>query len=144
MTPALRIGSGESHFNFPLIVRDKVTRHYPQSTTFEEKGEPPKRNRAERLFIVLSHLQRHYAGKLVNHIAVRLCEGPFSLLPTTTSVSVAGSATERSKLANTSLSMRVPNRFFSLLQLRQCRWWGQRPRGRNQLSLRCQEVWGAI
>ena len=64
---------------------------------------PAKRNRAERLFIVLSHLQRHYGGKLANHLAVRGCEGPFSLLQ---------------------------------LQ-RQCRWWGQRPRGRNRLTPRC-------
>ena len=34
--------SGESHFNVSLIVnvRDKVTRQCPQTTTFEEKGEP--------------------------------------------------------------------------------------------------------
>ena len=31
-----------------LIVRDEVTRHCPQTTTFEEKGEP-KRNRAAAL-----------------------------------------------------------------------------------------------
>ena len=39
MTPALRkMGSDESHFNVSLIVRDKVTRQCPQTTTFEEKG----------------------------------------------------------------------------------------------------------
>ena len=31
--------SDESHFNVSLIVRDKVTRQCPQTTTFEEKGE---------------------------------------------------------------------------------------------------------
>ena len=35
-----------SHFNVSLIVRDKVTRQCPQTTTFEEKGEP-KRIRTE-------------------------------------------------------------------------------------------------
>ena len=43
MTPAL---SDESHFNVSLIVRDKVTRQCPQTTIFEEKGEP-KRIRTE-------------------------------------------------------------------------------------------------
>ena len=37
----IRVGSDESHFNVSLIVRDKVTRQCPQTTTFEaEKGEP--------------------------------------------------------------------------------------------------------
>ena len=40
------MGSGESRFNVSLIVRDKVTRQCPQTTTFEEKGEP-KRIRTE-------------------------------------------------------------------------------------------------
>ena len=41
------MGSGESHFNVSLIVRDKVSGLCPQTTTFfEEKGQP-KRNRAE-------------------------------------------------------------------------------------------------
>ena len=35
----IKMGSDESHFNFSLIVRDKVTRQCPQTTTFEEKGE---------------------------------------------------------------------------------------------------------
>ena len=33
------MGSDESHFNVSLIVRDEVARQYPQTTTFEEKGE---------------------------------------------------------------------------------------------------------
>ncbi len=37
-----------SHFNVLLIVRDKVTKQCPQTTTFEEKGEP-KRYRTEVL-----------------------------------------------------------------------------------------------
>ena len=40
------MGSDENHFNVSLIVRDKVTRQCPQTTTFEEKGEP-KRIRTE-------------------------------------------------------------------------------------------------
>ena len=36
MTPALRMGSDESGFNVSLIMRDKVTRQCPQTTTFEE------------------------------------------------------------------------------------------------------------
>ena len=31
------MGSDESHFNVSLIIRDKVTRQCPQTTTFEEK-----------------------------------------------------------------------------------------------------------
>ena len=42
----VKMGSDESHFNVSLIVRDKVTRQCPQTTTFEEKGEP-KRIRTE-------------------------------------------------------------------------------------------------
>ena len=35
----IKMGSGESHFNVSLVVRDKVIRQRPQTTTFEEKGE---------------------------------------------------------------------------------------------------------
>ena len=42
----IKVGSEESHFNVSLIVKDKVTRQCPQTTTFEEKGEP-KRIRTE-------------------------------------------------------------------------------------------------
>ena len=35
----IKMGSDESHFNVSLIVRDKVTRQCPKTTTFEEKGE---------------------------------------------------------------------------------------------------------
>ena len=44
----IKMGSDESHFNVSLIVRDKVTIPCPQTTTFEEKGEP-KRGRTEVL-----------------------------------------------------------------------------------------------
>ena len=36
------MGSDESHFNISLIVMDKVTRQCPQTTTFEERGEPKR------------------------------------------------------------------------------------------------------
>ena len=36
----IKMGSDESHFNVALIVRDKVTRQCPQTTTVEVKGEP--------------------------------------------------------------------------------------------------------
>ena len=42
----VKMGSDESHFNDSLIVKDKVTRQCPQTTIFEEKGEP-KRVRTE-------------------------------------------------------------------------------------------------
>ena len=44
----IKMGSDESHFNVSLIVRDKVTRQCPQTTIFEEKGEP-RRYRTEVL-----------------------------------------------------------------------------------------------
>ena len=46
----IKVGSDESHFHVSLIVRDKVTRQCPQTTTLEEKGEP-KRNRTEVLLL---------------------------------------------------------------------------------------------
>ena len=42
----IKVGSNESHFNVSIIVRDKVTRQCPQTTTSEEKREP-KRIRTE-------------------------------------------------------------------------------------------------
>ena len=38
----IMMGSDESYFNVLLIVRDKVTRQCPQTTTFEEKREPKR------------------------------------------------------------------------------------------------------
>ena len=38
----IKMGSDESHFNVSLTVRDKDTRRYPQTTTFEEKGQPKR------------------------------------------------------------------------------------------------------
>ena len=34
------MGSDESHLNVSLIVRDKGTRQCPQTTSFEDRGEP--------------------------------------------------------------------------------------------------------
>ena len=42
----IKMDSDESLFNVSLIVRDKVTRQCPQTTTLEEKSEP-KRIRTE-------------------------------------------------------------------------------------------------
>ena len=44
----IKMGNDESHFNVSLIVRVKVTRPCPQTTAFEETGEP-KRIRTEVL-----------------------------------------------------------------------------------------------
>jgi len=38
----IKLGSDESHLNVSLIVRDKVTRQCPKTTTVEEKGEPKR------------------------------------------------------------------------------------------------------
>ena len=46
----IEAGSDESHLNVSLIVRDKVTRQCPQTTTLEEKGEP-KQIRTEVLLL---------------------------------------------------------------------------------------------
>ena len=43
----IKMGSDQSHFNVSLTLRDKVTRQWPQTTTFEEKGEPKRRIRTE-------------------------------------------------------------------------------------------------
>ena len=38
----IKVSTDESHFNVSLIVRDKVTRQCPETTIFEEKGEPKR------------------------------------------------------------------------------------------------------
>ena len=38
----IKMGSDVSHFNVSLIVRDKDPRQCPQTTSFEEKGEPKR------------------------------------------------------------------------------------------------------
>ena len=47
----IKMGSDENHFSVSLIVRNKVTRQFPQTTTLlEEKGEL-KRYRSEALLL---------------------------------------------------------------------------------------------
>ena len=41
----IKVGSDGSHFNVSLIVRDKITRQRPQTTTFQVKGELTDSNR---------------------------------------------------------------------------------------------------
>ena len=54
------MGSSESGcFNVSLIVKDKVTRQCPQSTTFEEKGVP-KRIPAEVPLLTHGILLSHF------------------------------------------------------------------------------------
>ena len=43
MTLALKMSSDESHFNFSLIVKDKVARHSLQTTTFLEEKKKKKK-----------------------------------------------------------------------------------------------------
>ena len=68
----IKMGSDESHFNVSLIVRDKVTRPCPQTTTFEVKGEP-KRYRTEVL--PLTSLPPYRLAKPA--LAVRIQVMPF-------------------------------------------------------------------
>ena len=48
----IKTDSAGNHFNISLIVRDKVTRQCPQTTTFLKRGGEPKRNRAEALLLI--------------------------------------------------------------------------------------------
>ena len=56
--PTLRWAAMRAILMFLLIVRDKVTRPCPQTTTFEEKGEP-KRYRTEVLPLKLQNGNVH-------------------------------------------------------------------------------------
>ena len=49
----IKMGSDESHFNVSLMVGNKVTKQCPQTTAFEQKGEP-KRIRTEVPLLTLS------------------------------------------------------------------------------------------
>ena len=48
----IKVGSGESHFNVLLTVRDKVTRQRPETTAVEERGEPRRNRTGVLLFII--------------------------------------------------------------------------------------------
>ena len=47
----IKVGSDKNHFNVFIIVRDKITKQCPQTTTFEEKAEP-KQIRTEVLLLL--------------------------------------------------------------------------------------------
>ena len=68
----IKMGNDKSHFKVSLIVRDKGTRQCPQTTTFEEKGEP-KRNRTEAP--LLTSLTPYRKAK-----PAHICENYFVLL----------------------------------------------------------------
>ena len=68
------MGSNVSHFNISLIVRDKVTRRCPQTTTFEEKGEP-KRIRTE--VPLLTSLTPYRSAKPANNSSQQASNFPF-------------------------------------------------------------------
>ena len=51
----IKTGSDESHFNVSLIVRDKVSRQCPQTTTFEEQGELNRIRTEVPLLTILTH-----------------------------------------------------------------------------------------
>ena len=57
----IKMGSSKSHFDVSLIVRDKVRRYCPQTTTFEEKGEL-KQNQNEAP--LLTSLMPYHLAKL--------------------------------------------------------------------------------
>ena len=54
----IKMGSDEGHFNFLLIVRDRVTKQCPQTTSFEEKGEPKQTGTEIPLLISLTLTDR--------------------------------------------------------------------------------------
>ena len=54
----IKTGSDESHFNVSLVVKDKVARQCPQTTTFSEEIGEPKRNRTEVLLLTSLTLYR--------------------------------------------------------------------------------------
>ena len=75
-----------SHFNISLIVRDKLTRQCPQTTIFEEKGEP-KRIRTEVPLLTArpNQLTRHGHGLLevytdADRVSLRHMQRPETLL----------------------------------------------------------------
>ena len=64
--PCIKMGSDYSHVNVSLIVRGKVTRECPQTTTFEEKREP-RRIRTE--VFLLTSLKAYRSAKLAHKVA---------------------------------------------------------------------------
>ena len=69
------MGSDESHFNVSVIAAERVTRQCPQTTTFEENGEP-KRIRTELLPLGIPafsplNIKHKYNVHTVHHFSVR-------------------------------------------------------------------------
>ena len=60
------MGSDESHFNVSLVVRDRVTKQCPETTIFEEKGEPKQIQKGsnERLNILTRTHSMHNFGEI--------------------------------------------------------------------------------
>ena len=76
------MGSDESHFNVSLIVRDKVERQCPQTTIFEEKGQP-KRIRTE---VPLWYTYSAVTWLVPHEIAAVSTRYVYTLQPCTTSL----------------------------------------------------------
>ena len=93
----IKMGSDtESHFNVSFIVRDKVTRQCPQTTTFEEKGERMRiRTEIHLLSSLTPYLYARLAlyateGALYLRTAVhRRCQNPANSLRTNKTVEAA-------------------------------------------------------
>ena len=49
----IKMGSDASYFNVSLIVRDRVTRQCPETTTFLENGEPRQKQAKDLLLTSL-------------------------------------------------------------------------------------------
>ena len=70
------MGSDESHFDVSLIVRDRVTRQWPQMTTFEEKGGPS--NRGPSAYQLNAMLLCQTGSQLFIVVVDRFCIALFS------------------------------------------------------------------
>ena len=70
----IKMGSDESHFHVSLIVRDKVTRQCPQTTTLEEKGE---QKRIRTKVLLLNHPNALPLGQTVSQHRFQCC--PFQI-----------------------------------------------------------------
>ena len=63
----IKMGSDESRFNVSLIARDRVTGQCPQTTAFEEKGEP---RRIQTEVLLLTSLTPSCQAKPAHHTAL--------------------------------------------------------------------------
>ena len=73
----IKMGSEEIHFNVSLTVRDKITSQCPQTTIFEEKGEPKRQYLLRLVFqsdAVLTELSpTHYSPVPLFSVCLSLC-----------------------------------------------------------------------